>query len=309
VESLKVLYTAGASPDMPVLIAEDAGFYKKHGLKVDFVNSPQPIQPLISGDVDVALPAPTVAALTFLQGQSVKILMTEDAKISMWLMVRPDLAKTFKAQAGQYPDVVRELAGKKLGVTVRGGLVDLAARYLVTVAGLRPDKDIAIVPTGSVANLGAAMQSKQVDAILTGSPLSFQLVGNGDATKVLDITAGEGPLGLQQPFVVAATTDKVISQKKEALKRFVAAMTDMFTWAHDPKNRDTVKKILVNRLQGFNPAVVDPAVDELIAAMSPVFSDEDLKKVTEVLSVNGLLTKPVHSQDIFSPALMPPTRA
>src|SRR5271170_2111425 len=66
--SIRVGYFPGFSGVLPVLLAEDLGLYKSNGLTADLQANSQPIQPLISGDTDVVLPAPAVAALATTQG-------------------------------------------------------------------------------------------------------------------------------------------------------------------------------------------------------------------------------------------------
>jgi NitT/TauT family transport system substrate-binding protein len=304
-DSIRLLYTPAFTGHLPALIAEDAGFFRRNGLKIELIGSSEPLKPLLSGDVDVALPAPAVAAVAAAQGQKLRIVMSVQGRITQALLVHADAAKTFTSKPGAYPGVLKELAGKKIGVSVRGGSVDLNLRYLITAAGLTPDRDVYVVPAGSGGAMVAALKGKQVDAILGFPPLSQQLVADGVAIKMLDLAAEEGPEALRQPFVVAVVLERFLEQREPVVRRFVTAMTQTMAFIRDGANRDEVKRIAGVRLSGVNPAVLDGVVGELVATMNPTFTRDDLARVNEVHKVVGVLPRPVTAEEIIAEKLAP----
>lgn len=303
-EQIRIMYVPAFTGHLPVLVAEDAGFFKKNGLKVDLLGSNDAIKPLLSGDVDISLPAPSVAEVAAVQGASLKIVMSIQARITQALLVQPELAKTLKSAPGDYRAVVKELAGKKIGISVRGGSVDINLRFLITAAGMIPDRDIYVVPLGSGGAMVAAMKGKQVDAVLGFPPLTQQMIKDGIGVKVLDL-AKEGPDALIQPFVVATVLDRFLQQRPETARRFVTAMVQTINFIRADANRAEVKRIVAARLSGLDPELLDGIVAELVATMDPTFTREELSRVNEVQRALGILARDVTPEEIMAEKFIP----
>lgn len=297
---VRILYTPAFTGHLPVLIAADAGFFGRNGISAELTGSSEPIKPLLSGDVDFALPAPAVAAVAAVQGAGVKIILSVQKRITQALLVQPELAKTLKSAPGSYPAVVKELAGKKIGVSVRGGSVDINLRYLLIAAGLTPDKDVFVVPLGGGGPMVAGMKGKQVDGILGFPPLTNQLVADGVAVKIIDLAKGDGPKALDQPFVVAAVLTRYLEQNEGTVRRFVTAMVQTMDFIKDPKNKAELTRITSARLSGMSPAVIDTVIPELAATMDPKFTRDDLVRVNEVQRALGVLSRDVRPEEVMS---------
>lgn len=302
---MRAMYVPAFTGHLPVLLAEDAGFYKANGLDVELIGSNEAIKPLISGDCDVMFPAPSVAALAVSQNAHVKIVVSVQSRITQELLVLPDVAKALKNPPGAYPAVVKELAGKKLGVSVRGGSVDIDLRYLLMEAGLTPDSDVSVVPLGSGGAMVAAMRAKQVDGILGFPPLTQQLLLHGDAVKIIDLAKGEGPPALSQPFVTAAVTDQYLAKNQDTVRRFVTAMVQTLRYIRDPANKGKVSSMVATRLSGIDPAVVGDVVTEMVATMNPTFSRTDLDRVNEVQRKLAVLPRDIRPDEILAENMIP----
>lgn len=62
---------------------------------------------------------------------------------------------------------MKDIKGKRFGVSTYGSLTDALTRYAVRQAGLDPEKDVQILQVGGSANALAAMQSGQIDASIS----------------------------------------------------------------------------------------------------------------------------------------------
>jgi NitT/TauT family transport system substrate-binding protein len=297
---VRILYAPAFTGHLPVLIAQDAGFLGRNGISAELIGAAEPIKPMISGDADIALPAPAVVAVAAVQGVNVKIILSVQRRITQSLLVQPELARELKSKPGNYPAVVKELAGKKIGVSTRGGAVDINLRYLLIAAGLTPDKDVFVVPLGGGGPMVAGMKGKQVDGILGFPPLSNQLIADGGAVSIVDLAKGEGPKALDQPFVVAAVLTRYLDQNEATVRRFVTAMTQTMDFIKDPKNKAELTKISTTRLAGMSPAVIDGVVAELATTVDPKFTAEDLVRVNEVQRALGVLSRDVRPEEVMS---------
>ena len=176
------------------------------------------------------------------QGQHLKIIMSVQGRITQQLLVTPEVARSLKSAPGDFPAVVRELQGKKLGVSVRGGSVDLDLRYILTSAGLTPDKDVFVIAAGTGGAMVAGLRAKQLDGILGFPPLTQQCRGRVGGRHPEPVE-GQGPAALRQPFVVAAVTDAFLQQHEDAAKRFVTAMVQTMAFIRNTRNRNQVKRM------------------------------------------------------------------
>jgi ABC-type nitrate/sulfonate/bicarbonate transport system substrate-binding protein len=305
-QDIKLLYTNAFTGHLPVLIANDAGIFKRNHLNAKLIASDQPLQPLLSGDVDMAFPSPAVAAIAAAQGQEVKVVAGIQGKITQALLLRADVAKELSATG--YPQALTQLKGKTLAVTTRGGAVDLDLRYMLKNAGLTPDKDVKIVAAGGGAQMLAALKGKQVDGILGFPPLSYQVLNDGVAVKVLDLAEGEGPAELSQPLVVATTTQEFLDGHKEAVKDFVAAMQETMDYVKDPANEAAVEKIIRTRFQGVNEAVIPAIMNELRTTLSASFTPQDLENVIAVQNEVGKLPGSVTPDQLIATDVVPQPR-
>lgn len=304
-ESIKVLYTPAFTGHLPPLIAEDAGVFDAHGLDVELIASDEPLSPLLSGDVDIALPAPAVAVVGVAQGQELRILMSIQGRITQKLLVSPEIADGLTASPGDYPAVVAELEGTDLGVSVRGGSVDLNLRYMLQEAGLTPDEDVNVVAAGGGGPMIAALREGQVDGILGFPPLADILLAEDEAVQLIDLAQGEGPEVLDQPFVVAAVTDEFLSARGDVARRFVEAMVETMEFSRDPANAEQVTQIVAARLEGVDASLMDGVVAELISTMDPAFTEEHLAKVNELQNVLGVLDREVTPDEIIATDFVP----
>jgi|RhiMethySRZTD1v2_1073278.scaffolds.fasta_scaffold173470_2 NitT/TauT family transport system substrate-binding protein len=153
--------SATMSPSYPYLyVAQKQGFWKEEGLDVEVLlaqGSAQVIQLLASKQADVGMlnPEPIVVARAK-QNLPIKSIATVGAIFSWSTAVPPNSPiKT-----------VADLKGKKVGVfsLASGGAFYIKARAVE--AGLDPEKDITLLPTGFGAQATEALRSGAVDAIL-----------------------------------------------------------------------------------------------------------------------------------------------
>jgi ABC-type nitrate/sulfonate/bicarbonate transport system substrate-binding protein len=255
----------------------------------------------------VAVLSPTLPVLSAAQGFHVKIIMALQDRIIQQTLVRPDVAKKLTSPVGQFPAIIRELRGTTLGITARGGATDVNLRYLVRAAGLDPEKDVHIVPTGSPQGLLSAMQNGSIEGMQSIEPLSDVLVRSEKAVNVLDLAKGQGPAALKQPFIVAIVTDSFLQHHRDLAQKYVAAMVETATFIRDPANQEKVLQIAQNDvLQGMPREVALDMVLELIGTMRNLrFEDSDLTNVETVLRVAGLLTTSVQGADVIDYGLQP----
>lgn len=303
--NLTVTVTPGFTGDTSLYLAADKGFFAKHHLNPSFVNvSTQPIQPIFSNSAQVATASPAVAVAAAAQGQSPKVIVTLQSRITQAVLVRKEVADRLHLTAGDYPDVVSKLKGLTLGISTRGGSVDLDLRYILSEAGLNPDKDVKLVPLGAAAQMIAAMKGGKVDGVLGYSPMQYQLVADGTAVNVLDLSKGQGPSALDQPFLTAVVTGDYLKNNPSVAKNFTAAVQDSCDYIKNPANASGVASVVKKRFATLDGATVDSVVKEVQGTCDTGFTDDQFANVLKV-NTNSLNGKTITADQVLAGGVVP----
>lgn len=305
---VRMLVNPGSNSHIPVYVALDAGIFKKWGIDAEIIVNSDSTRPVLTGDADIGFPSPTIAVNALQQGFKVQIFMTLIDRILQAVVVRPDVQVS--AAPGKYPDVIQALKGKTLGVTVRGGAVDLNLRYLVKEAGLDPDKDVTITPTGGTQQMLAAMQGSRVDGILALQPIQAVLVGSGKGKILLDLSKGEGPALMKQPFITGFAMQTYIDGHKDAVQRVGAALSETAKYIQDKANSKALSDIILKRVYpDLAPEIVAGIRDQLSTSMNTqCFRASDLTNVVALARAGGVLkpTEEISADQLISVTAQPP---
>jgi NitT/TauT family transport system substrate-binding protein len=151
---ITVSYIGAEPAALPILIAQDAGIFKKHGLDVDLqvIAGAPSIAALVSGQTQSATGGSGDILGAAVGGAQPVVLAVLDASFPGQLYASPKI-KT-----------AADLKGKKVAVSNPGSSFDVVARESLPKMGLQPDKDVTIIATGSVANAVTALLNGAVDA-------------------------------------------------------------------------------------------------------------------------------------------------
>ena len=207
--------SATMSPSYPYLyVAQKMGFWKEDGLDVEILlaqGSAQVIQLLAQKQADVGMlnPEPIVVA-RIKQNLPIKSIATVGAIFSWSTAVPPNSPiKT-----------IADLKGKKVGVfsLASGGAFYIKARAVE--AGLDPEKDITLLPTGFGAQASEALRSGAVDAILLWRAAFTALENAGVPLRYLPPAPWEANL---YSYIVAAN-ESAINGDPDTIAAFCAAL-------------------------------------------------------------------------------------
>jgi NitT/TauT family transport system substrate-binding protein len=154
---------AGLSGDVHVLIAKEKGYYRDEGLEPEIilVSSGVANQALIGGSVEFSTQAGT-ALPAVLRGAAIRFLF--------FGYQRPAYSVYSKKQINE----IRDLRGKKVGVSNIGSSSDFLLRDLLKRHGIDVARDVVIVATGSNPTRYAALETGAVDATMLLPPFTFQ---------------------------------------------------------------------------------------------------------------------------------------
>jgi len=168
-EKVTINYATRTGTTWPLYIAKQAGYFEKYGLDANIVFGVHPagIAMLVSGE----------AAMTNYPLEQAMIAASRDG--SLQIIGSPYRKSLFALMAGKDTASVRQLKGKRVGVSQIGDAPYNYAVGLLAKFGLAP-RDVEWIPIGTDVNgRAAALVSGRVDATMLTAPVYFRLEEKG----------------------------------------------------------------------------------------------------------------------------------
>jgi NitT/TauT family transport system substrate-binding protein len=173
---------AGCLCYLPTMLAEQLGEYKKAGVEVELVNfkgGSQSLTAVIGGSADVVSGYYDHCVNLAARGQELTAFVVYDRYPGLVLGVSPKHSAEINS--------VKDLAGKKVGVSAPGSSTDFFLKYLLAKNGVDPNS-VAVIGIGLDATAVAAMEQGAVDAAVMLDPTPTLLQGKYSALKILSDT-------------------------------------------------------------------------------------------------------------------------
>jgi NitT/TauT family transport system substrate-binding protein len=198
-ETVKIALPVASLESLPIYIAEENGYFKKHGVEVEVIVSRgggEAMKSYIAGEVNIVATGFPEVGLMRAKGVDVALYFAQTSRVPFGMIARKDAG--VKA--------VADLKGKTVAVTSPGSLTSNLARYFVKQAGLDPDKDVTFVSVGGGGELLGALSSKQADAAMLFEPFVTIGIRQGLADMLVDVPAkldafSSSPLSTSAAFV------------------------------------------------------------------------------------------------------------
>jgi NitT/TauT family transport system substrate-binding protein len=283
---LRTLYLA------PLFVAMDRGMFKARDLEVKY-------EEIDSGALSAAAVLSGAAQLTSddlmgiapLAKQGKEFLMVYNLldRMTMDLVVRKeviersgiDLKSDVKTRA-------KILKGLTIGITRPAAPTDVYSRFLMTEAGLNPQRDATLVQVGGVAALSAAFRSGKIDAFMLSPPLPQTLERAGYGTIVVHNTAGELSSLTDITYMALFTSKEFATKNPAAIKAYVQGIQEAVHWIK--ANRQEALKLMHTKwFKDSSEEALEISFDRLLPALSDTgtFSEEGLLKVQRVYLTVG----------------------
>jgi ABC-type nitrate/sulfonate/bicarbonate transport system substrate-binding protein len=213
----------------PTTVAEAAKsqkLFEKEGITAELTiyrGGAETFEALAAGAADLILDAPSLPAAGRKKGVMSKAVANGSMGNFGWqLMV---LAKSTLD--------VKDLNGKKVGITSAGSGSDLLALWTIQDRKI----DFTRVPVGG-GGLVPNLLAGNIDAAVVYSPLSFQIKKSGEARTIIDYATAVPP-NLTSAWIV---TDKFAKEKPEVVQKALNALYGGLMYMRD--NRDAAIKLI-----------------------------------------------------------------
>jgi len=209
---LNIAYTATSPYQAVLIIAKEAGIFKKHGLDPQLILTPGGslgFQAMMGGDVAMVMADGSAAVTSNLAGADVVIIASFLNTFPYSLISIPEVKK------------VDQRVGGEVAIRRVVSAADVGVRMSLAKVGLKPDKDVTILQIGTQTTRFAALQSKQVQATIITPPFTLTARKQGYNTLV-DMAQ------LNIPFELTAllTRRSFIKTQRETVAQVVTALAE-----------------------------------------------------------------------------------
>jgi len=185
--------------------SRDKGYYRDEGLDVELILMSAPIasRALLSGDVEVATVG-GAGLLPVLSGAPLRFIFTTYNRPMFWLFGKAEIRS------------VKELKGKKVGVSGIGSGPDSLLREALRRNALEGGRDVAILSLGVMPTIYSGLQSGLVDAAMLSPPFTFRAEEDGFRELIAfpkqDLVEMQGSILVKESFLQSdpATLEKFI---------------------------------------------------------------------------------------------------
>lgn len=261
---VRVQYYPGVLFQQTLQVAQGEGFFEDEEVTVDFVNSksgPEGLAAVQSGSIDLASTNVDTFLTAAAKGADVQAVAAT-AGPYFTLLMQSDMERQHAGDGWQ--GVMKDLVGKRLGVTSRGAGTEGFYRALFSEAGIDPES-ATYVAIGQGATAITAFQTGQVDSVMGYEPMATVLTSSGDAVVGIDIANGEGPKRLANlgATVVYFGMKDDLNANADAIADFVKGLEKAAAWSQDPENLDGLVKVM-------EPTVIINDVDDPVTALENV---------------------------------------
>lgn len=282
-----------------ILVEPDKGFFRAQGIAVTYMpggGGGDAIRNLLSGQGDVAFTDPGSLYAALDKGEKLRVIYD----------IYPQNIFNVVALKSSGISKPADLKGKKIGVysLSSGTLTNL--QLLLNQAGLT-EKDVTIVVTG-LLNFAPLMQG-QVDA--TAATDTGLLVAR--ARGVGDVNVMEVRNSLNVSSDIFVVREETYQQKKDLLKRFLAAYRDSIQWMIT-QPQEAAALAVKRAINGQNEAVnLDVIKLRNASSVSPLTQQKGLgaidvdmlQKGAEAWKKIGLIQHDLKMKDVVSSDLLP----
>ncbi len=269
-------------------VGVDSGLFKKNGLDIEEIpirdNLSAGVQSLIGVDVLIGFGNPLAVLQPVAGGADVTLIGSHVSFDQYGMAVASSISS------------VKELRGKKVGVSALGAKSDLIARVILRRAGLDPAKDVEMVAAGLSPARALAISKN----LLQGAPLSEDVAAEAKklGIKILDVKAVPAVTDL------ILTTRSFAKREEETVRRFMRGYAAAIH--HFVSNRDNSLAILKKYFPSSQGMTVDAMYDSFAAQLRPLpeLNNEAIQALVDVGAAVDQRTKSLKPGDITEPRFL-----
>lgn len=226
---------------LPTMLAKQLGEFEKAGLNVDVVDfkgGSQSLQAVMGGSADVVSGYFDHTVNLAAKGQNLQSFVVYDRYPGFALVVSPKHTATIKS--------VKDLAGKKVGVSAPGSSTDFFLKYILSKNGVDPNS-IGVIGVGLGATAIASMEQGEIEAAIMLDPAITVLQGrHKDLTILSDTRSAKDTLavfGGEYPGGALYTKADWIKSHEKEVQAMTNAIIATLKWIHSHTPEEIADKM------------------------------------------------------------------
>jgi NitT/TauT family transport system substrate-binding protein len=226
---------------LPTVLAKQLGEYDKAGLAVELVDlkgGSDALKAVLGGSADVVSGYFDHCVNLAAKKQELQSFVVYDRYPGLVLVVSPSHNAEIKS--------IKDLAGKKVGVSAPGSSTDFFLKFLLKKNGVDAT-GVAVNGVGLGATAVAAMQQGQIDAAVMLDPAVTVLQGNHPDLRILSDTRTEkdnqAVFGGDYPGGALYTTTAWIASHEKETQALTNAIVNTLKWIHSHSPEDIMAKM------------------------------------------------------------------
>jgi NitT/TauT family transport system substrate-binding protein len=244
-EKVRLAHSALESSNGVWYVAQERGFYKKHGIDAELLFIPSTttsVSSLVAGDIHIGNASGGGVASAVVAGADVVLVACYLNSLPYELVVQESIKSA------------EDLKGKSIGISRLGSASDVAARALIRGLGMEPEKQVLIMQVGGSSERAAAFRTGRIAGF--PSPPGIIHLTQGMPFRIL-ISTADFPKPFEFPYICAATTRSYLAKRRDAVKRVLMAHIEA---VHFFKTRkDETKKIVAKVSRQTNATYLEAA--------------------------------------------------
>jgi NitT/TauT family transport system substrate-binding protein len=266
---------------LPTVLARQLGEYDKAGLAVELVDlkgGSDALRAVLGGSADVVSGYFDHCVNLAAKKQELVSFVVYDRYPGLVLVVSPRHTNEIKS--------VKDLAGKKVGVSAPGSSTDFFLKYLLKKNGLEPTT-AAVIGVGLGATAVAAMEQGEIDAAVMLDPSVTVLQGSHPDLRILSDTRTQhdtlATFGGEYPGGALYSTAAWVNAHEKEAQALTGAILATLSWIHSHSPEEIMAK-MPDELVGKDKALYLAALKNTI----PMYSETgkmDPKGADAVLAV------------------------
>jgi NitT/TauT family transport system substrate-binding protein len=229
---------------LPTVLAKQLGEFDKAGLNVDLVDlkgGSDALKAVLGGSADVVSGYFDHCVNLAAKKQELQAFVVYDRYPGLVLVVSPKHTNEIKS--------IKDLAGKKVGVSAPGSSTDFFLKYLLKKNGLDP-AGTSVIGVGLGATAVAAMEQGQIDAAVMLDPSVTVLQGSFKDLRILSDTRTQkdtlATFGGEYPGGALYSTTAWVNAHPKEVQALTNAIVNTLKWIHGHSAEDVMNKMPPN---------------------------------------------------------------
>src|SRR6201747_808118 len=226
---------------LPTVLAKQLGEYDKAGLAVELVDlkgGSDALKAVLGGSADVVSGYFDHCVNLAAKKQELQSFVVYDRYPGLVLVVSPKHTEEIKS--------IKDLAGKKVGVSAPGSSTDFFLKYMLKKNGLDP-ASASVIGVGLGATSVAAMEQGQIDAAVMLDPAVTVLQGSHSDLRILSDTRTQkdtlSVFGGEYPGGALYSTVAWVNSHEKEVQALTNAIVNTLAWIHLHSPEEVMEKM------------------------------------------------------------------